>query len=164
MSQAPTPQGDAAARRLPEQLAEVVEEFAELEDRQKLELLLEFSRELPELPARYLNSYDQMEEVVECQSPLFLTLEYDDAAGTAAIFFAAPPEAPTTRGFAAILHEGLSGLRFEEILAVPEDLSERLGLSKAITPLRLRGMTAMLGRIKRNIRVHLAASAPVQGG
>ncbi|GAA1108952.1 SufE family protein [Nesterenkonia jeotgali] len=156
--------GDSSARVLPEQLAEVVEEFAELEDRQKLELLLEFSRELPELPERYRNSYDQMEEVVECQSPLFLTLEYDDAAGTAAIFFAAPPEAPTTRGFAAILHEGLNGLRYEEILAVPEDLSERLGLSKAITPLRLRGMTAMLGRIKRNIRAHQAESAPAQAG
>lgn len=155
---------DSEPSELPEQLAEVIEEFAELEERQKLEMLLEFSRELPDLPERYAGSYDQMEEVVECQSPLFLTVEYDDAAGTAELFFAAPPEAPTTRGFAAILHEGLSGLSYAQILGVPDDLSERLGLARAITPLRLRGMTAMLGRIKRNIRAHLAETAPGQVG
>ncbi|GAA1143508.1 SufE family protein [Nesterenkonia lutea] len=159
-----TAESGSSSTELPAQLAEVVEEFAELEERQKLELLLEFSRELPELPARYTGGYGQMEEVVECQTPLFLTVEYDDDAGTAQLFFAAPPEAPTTRGFAAILHEGLSGLSFEQILAVPEDLSERLGLARAITPLRLRGMTAMLGRIKRNIRAHLAETDPAQAG
>ena len=31
------------------------------------------------------------------------------------------------------------------------DISARLGLQKALTPLRLRGMSAMLGRIKRKV-------------
>ena len=35
---------------LPPQLAELVEEFAEVGPKQRLELLLELSRELPELP------------------------------------------------------------------------------------------------------------------
>lgn len=142
---------------LPEQLAEIVEEFAAVPDQQKLELLLELSRELPELPAKYQENYtDSMEQVVECQSPLFLAMEYDDAAGTAELIFSAPAEAPTTRGFASILQQGLSGLSYQEILNTPDDLQQRLGLGKAITPLRLRGMSAMLGRVKRNIREHLA--------
>ncbi|GAA4927118.1 MULTISPECIES: SufE family protein [Nesterenkonia] len=142
---------------LPEQLAEIVEEFAAVPDQQKLELLLELSRELPELPAKYQENYtDSMEQVVECQSPLFLAMEYDDAAGTAELIFSAPAEAPTTRGFASILQQGLSGLSYQEILNTPDDLHQRLGLGKAITPLRLRGMSAMLGRVKRNIREHLA--------
>ncbi|MCT1607124.1 SufE family protein [Nesterenkonia massiliensis] len=142
---------------LPEQLAEIVEEFAAVPDQQKLELLLELSRELPELPAKYQENYtDSMEQVVECQSPLFLAMEYDDAAGTAELIFSAPAEAPTTRGFASILQQGLSGLSYQEILSTPDDLHQRLGLGKAITPLRLRGMSAMLGRVKRNIREHLA--------
>ena len=142
---------------LPEQLAEIVEEFTAVPDQQKLELLLELSRELPELPAKYQENYtDSMEQVVECQSPLFLAMEYDDAAGTAELIFSAPAEAPTTRGFASILQQGLSGLSYQEILNTPDDLHQRLGLGKAITPLRLRGMSAMLGRVKRNIREHLA--------
>ncbi|GAB3189537.1 SufE family protein [Nesterenkonia suensis] len=145
------------AEHLPEPLAEIVEEFQAVPDQQKLELLLELSRELPEVPEHYQDAAESMEQVVECQTPLFLAFEYDDDARTADIVFSAPPEAPTTRGFASILHQGLSGLRYEEILAVPDDVPNRLGLAKAITPLRLRGMSAMLGRIKRNITDHVAS-------
>ena len=92
---------------------------------------------------------------MECQSPLFLTIETeknrDGGARRLRLFFKAPPEAPTTRGFAGVLHEGLDGLTAEEILAVPDDMPELLGLTRAITPLRMRGMTAMLGRIKRKV-------------
>lgn len=143
---------------LPPALAEIVEDFHAVNDQDKLQLLLELSRELPALPDTYGGNYsDQMEQVVECQSPLFLALEYDDDASTAQLIFAAPAEAPTTRGFASILQQGLSGLRYEQILGVPEDLHQRLGLAQAITPLRLRGMSAMLSRVKHNIRQHMAA-------
>ena len=56
------------------------------------------------------------------------------------LFFSAPPEAPTTRGFAGILHEGLDGLTVAEVLAVPEDAPYRFSLGEAVSPLRLRGM------------------------
>ena len=64
----------------------------------------------------------------------------------------APAEAPTTRGFASILHAGLDGLTPEQVLAVPDDVPNRLGLTAAVSPLRLRGMSGMLGRIKRRVR------------
>lgn len=139
---------------LPIALAEIVEDFHAVSERERLELLLELSRELPELPERFGENYaETMEQVVECQSPLFLSVEHDDA-GQVQLIFAAPAEAPTTRGFASILQQGLSGLSGEEILQVPDDLHQRLGLAKAITPLRLRGMAAMLSRVKHNIREH----------
>jgi hypothetical protein len=69
----------------------------------------------------------------------------------------APPavarEAPTTPGFAGILHAGLDGLPTQEVLAVPDEAPLRLGLGEAVSPLRLRGMVAMLGRIKRQLRI-----------
>lgn len=143
----------AAISELPGPLAEIVEDFQAVGERQRLELLLELSRELPELPERYGENYtESMEQVVECQSPLFMAVEYDGPGGTAELIFAAPAEAPTTRGFAAILQQGLSGLPGEQILSVPDDLHQRLGLARAITPLRLRGMSAMLARVKRKIR------------
>jgi cysteine desulfuration protein SufE len=147
---------------LPTALAEIVDDFQALTEPDRLQLLLEFSRGLPELPERLRDHPELLEQVVECQSPLFLTIETekDDAGSPAAfrLFFKAPPEAPTTRGFAGVLHEGLDGLTAEEILAVPDDMPELLGLTRAITPLRMRGMTAMLGRIKRKV----AASARLQ--
>jgi len=68
------------------------------------------------------------------------------------LYFSAPAEAPTTRGFASVLYAGLNGRTSAEILAVPDDMPEKLGLMRALTPLRLRGMSAMLGRIKRQLR------------
>ncbi len=140
---------------LPTALAEIVDDFQAVTEPERLQLLLEFSRELPELPDRLKDHPELMEQVVECQSPLFLTIETEQSDGgtadTVRLFFKAPPEAPTTRGFAGVLHEGLDGLSPAEILAVPDDMPELLGLTRAITPLRMRGMTAMLGRIKRKV-------------
>ncbi|MCT2007299.1 SufE family protein [Micrococcus lylae] len=141
---------------LPTALAEIVDDFTAVPDPEKLELLLEFSDELPELPARYDGHEEEMEQVVECQSPLFLAVEIEgEPAGGQSVmrlFITAPPEAPTTRGFASVLSQGLDGLTAAEILGVPDDIPNRLGLAQALTPLRLRGMSAMLGRIKRNVR------------
>ncbi len=139
---------------LPAALAEIVDDFQALTEPDRLQLLLDFSRELPELPDRLKDHPELMEQVVECQSPLFLTIETEQPGGgpeTVRLFFKAPPEAPTTRGFAGVLHEGLDGLTPAEILAVPDDMPELLGLTRAITPLRMRGMSAMLGRIKRKV-------------
>ena len=56
------------------------------------------------------------------------------------------------RGFASILATGLDGQPATAILAVPDDFYAELGLAKLISPLRLRGMSAMLTRIKRRLR------------
>ena len=132
-------------------LAEIVEDFNALPGQQRLQLLLEFSDDLPPLPERYANHRDLLEQVPECQSPLFLAVEVapDD---TVHLFFDAPPQAPTTRGFAGILYSGLDGLSADEVLATPGEFSSQLGLQDLVSPLRLRGMAAMLARIKRQIR------------
>jgi len=72
------------------------------------------------------------------------------------LFFQAPAEAPTTRGFAGILREGLHGLTAGEVLDVPDDAPYRFALGEAVSPLRLRGMVAMLSRIKRQVRLKTA--------
>ena len=148
---------------LPESLESIAQDFAALSARDRLVLLLDFSDELPELPERYQGHAELLERVDECQSPLFLVVEMDGAQDASAsqdatvhLFFQAPPEAPTTRGFAGILHEGLDGITAGEVLAVPDDAPYRFGLGEAVSPLRLRGMVAMLSRIKRQVRLKSA--------
>ena len=140
---------------LPEAMAAIVEDFNAVSERDRLQLLLDFSRELPPLPPELEGRQDAMEPVTECQSPVFLlvAVEGPDAAGsTVHLWFDAPAEAPTTRGFAGILREGLDGLSAPEVLAMPDDVPERLGIGAAVSPLRLRGMAGMLARIKRQVR------------
>jgi cysteine desulfuration protein SufE len=141
---------------LPDALQEIRTDFLELGIKDRLQLLLEFSNELPELPEQYRDHPDLMERVEECQSPVFIFVEVDDAQRVQ-LWATAPKEAPTTRGFASILVQGLAGLTVDEVLAVPDDYPSDLGLTEAVSPLRIRGMTALLGRTKRQIREKLAA-------
>lgn len=133
---------------MPSALAEVVADFAAVDGQDKLTLLLEFANELPPLPAELEEA--AMEPVPECQSPLFLLVDASDAQNVR-LFFSAPAEAPTTRGFASILATGLDGQPAADIMAVPDDFYSALGLAALISPLRLRGMAAMLARIKRRL-------------
>jgi cysteine desulfuration protein SufE len=139
------------AATLNPRLQEIVDDFAAVGDKDRLQLLLEFSEELPGLPDRYAEHHGLLEPVPECQSPLFLAVEVGDDDNVH-LFFDAPREAPTTRGFAGILHAGLDGLPADEVLATPAEFSSQLGLQHLVSPLRLRGMVAMLARIKRQIR------------
>lgn len=148
---------------LPQELAEIVEDFQAVTEQERLEMLLEFSEELPELPQRFADHPDLLEQVVECQSPLFLTIEIAaEGERKVSLFFSAPPEAPTTRGFASILHQGLDGLPANVLLSVPDDMPNKLGLTRALTPLRLRGMSAMLGRIKRQVTEGIQVSTSAE--
>jgi cysteine desulfuration protein SufE len=135
---------------MPSKLAEIVSEFAEAPREVVLEMLLEFSDSVPPLPAG-LAGHEGMEQVPECQTPFFLKAEVTPEK-TVDVFFDCPPEAPTTRAFAGILAEGLEGASAEEVLAVPGDLYQRMGLATAISPLRVRGGTAILARLQRQVR------------
>jgi cysteine desulfuration protein SufE len=147
----------SSVRDLPPELAELVEDFSGVGPRDRLQLLLELSRELPPLPERYADAADSMEQVHECQSPLFLAVEVEpEGDRTVRLFFSAPPEAPTTRGFASIMHTGLDGEPAADVLGVPDDFYTALGLAEAVSPLRLRGMAAMLSRIKKQVRSAVA--------
>jgi cysteine desulfuration protein SufE len=141
---------------LPGGLQEIAEDFAATPAAQRLELLLEFSDELPELPQRLQDDPDLLEPVPECQSPIFVLVEVESGAeaggGTVHLFFSAPPEAPTTRGFAGILSEGLDGHSVAEVLRVPADMPLRLSITDLVSPLRLNGMSGMLARIQRQVR------------
>jgi cysteine desulfuration protein SufE len=126
------------------------------EGRPRLQLLLEFANELPELPERYRDHPDLLERVEECQSPVYIFVEVDDA-GIVQLFATAPRESPTTRGFASIVSQGLAGLTVEQVLAVPDTYPQELGLTEAVSPLRIRGMTALLGRAKQQLLRKVAA-------
>lgn len=134
-------------QHLPPRLQEIVDEFQWAEGREKLELLLEYSRQMPELPARLRDARDSMEQVHECMTPVFVLAERE--AQGLHFYFDIPQEAPTVRGYAGVLGQGLEGAQPEEILQIPGDFYEAMGLQDVLTPRRLNGAHAMLVYLKR---------------
>src|SRR5829696_4247478 len=55
------------------------------------------------------------------------------------------------------LSEGLNGATAAEVLAVPNGFYTALGLDRVISPLRLRGISAILGRLKRQVGIQAEA-------
>jgi cysteine desulfuration protein SufE len=140
---------------LPSALATTRDDFLALEQSERLVLLLEFANDLPQLPPEYADHPDLLERVEECQSPVFIFVDVRD--DIVHLHATAPKEAPTTRGFASILVHGLAGLTVQQVLDVPDDYPLTLGLTEAVSPLRIRGMSALLARTKRQVREKTAA-------
>jgi cysteine desulfuration protein SufE len=161
VTQPPVNSRPVSGAALNPRLQEIADDFRAVPDKDRLQLLLEFSQDLPPLPERYAGHRDRMEPVPECQTPLFLAVEVEPDEKVH-LYFDAPAEAPTTRGFAAILHAGLDGLDADEVLATPPEFSSQLGLADLVSPLRLRGMAAMLSRIKRQVIQQRAAPRVAQ--
>jgi cysteine desulfuration protein SufE len=138
---------------MPTRLNEIVEEFASAPRDIVLQMMLEYVDAVPPLPAE-LAGHEGMEQVPECQTPFFLRAVVDSDRRVA-LWFDCPPEAPTTRAFAGILAEGLAGATADEVLAVPGDLYQRMGLANAISPLRVRGGGSILARLQRQVRQQL---------
>lgn len=134
------------AQTLPPRLQEIVEDFAECVGQEKLMYLLEFAEQLPDLPPRLADQHDQMAQVHECMSPVFIHAELND--GHMHYFFDIPREAPTVRGFGQILYEGLNGLPPDEILQIPNEFYFEMGLQTVLTGQRLNGIGAILNYMK----------------
>ena len=130
------------------ELQEIVDDFAESPKSLRLAILLDFANGLPGVPD-YIDR-DALEQVHECQTPFFVAAEIG-ADKRVALHFDAPPEAPTTRGYAGVLAVGLSGGTVDEVLDTPADFFVGMGLGELISPLRLRGMGAILARVKRQV-------------
>ena len=109
-------------------------------------MLIDLAKGLPPLPDRLAHFKDEAHRVPECQSPVFLIVEVE--GDRARLFADAPIEAPTVRGFVAILVAGLDGAKVSEILSVPSDLIERTGMTEILGMLRVNGLHGVLSRLK----------------
>jgi len=132
--------------QLPDRLEEIVADFGYCVGQEKLEYLLELAEQLPPLPDRLADKKADMDQVHECMTPVFIYPEREN--GRLHFHFDIPPEAPTVRGFAAVLQQGLNGETAETVLAIPDDFYLGMGLGSVLTGQRLNGIAAILAHMK----------------
>ncbi|HNQ95592.1 MAG TPA: SufE family protein [Anaerolineales bacterium] len=132
---------------LPNKLQEIVNDFSAMTREEKLETLIGYAETFPPLPDRYKEQRDRMETVPECMTAVFLVAEKqpDD---TILFYFDIPPQSPTVRGLASILHDGLNGSTLGEILSVPADFYLPMNLQEAVSQQRLNGFVGVLAHMK----------------
>ncbi len=124
----------------------IVEEFGDLEPRERLELLLDYAEHLPPLPQRLIAERDAgKNRVHECQTPVYLWFETQD--GRLQVHADVAPEAPTVKGFVAILADALRDAALPVEISLEPKLLERMGLAQVLGMTRARGLAAILRRV-----------------
>ena len=133
-----------------ERIDRIVDEFVDLEGREKLELLLDFASRLPPLSADHQARKQQEDRRVhECQTAVYLWPEVAD--GTMTLVAEVAEEAPTVKGFVAMLAEAVTGRPQTEAVDLKDDLLDRIGLTEVLGMLRSRGLRAIVGRVRKEL-------------
>ncbi len=133
-----------------ERLDQIVEEFVDLDGREKLELLLDFANRLQPLSDEYAaKKTTEDRRVHECQTSVFLWPEISN--GSMNLVAEVAEEAPTVKGFVAILAEAVASRPQPEAQELPEDLLEKMGLADVLGMLRSRGLRAIVSRVRQEL-------------
>lgn len=140
-------------------LDDIAAAFTSVETSTRMELLLDYARKLPALPARLRGERDAgRHRVPECMTPAHLWLEEED--GRLRMYVDVAAEAPTVAGILAILVAAYDGAPLADAAHAPADLLERLGLAGVMRMNRVVGLSAILGRIRQGaVRLGAAAAA-----
>lgn len=128
---------------------EIIELFQSVDDAMKGEILLDYAQKIPTPSPDRLASVDiEQHRLHECQTPVFLWVDVvDDKVQIEAVV---AEEAPTVRGVLGVILRALDGASPAEVVAMPADLVDRLGLGNMFRMNRAVGLSAMIARIKRD--------------
>ncbi|MBS0202617.1 MAG: SufE family protein [Planctomycetes bacterium] len=136
-------------------LDELIAELSELEPDEKLEWLVEFADQLPELSAGRAGApFPETCLVRECQTPVYLWVDQQD--GRVRLEADVPRKSPTVRGLVALLVVGLDGEPVSVVQNLPDDLSSMLGLNAALGMTRQQGFRGVVARLKQAVRAGTA--------
>lgn len=128
---------------LPESLAKIVERFQKRANpKQRYEQLLWYAKRLKEMPEE-----DKMPEnkVPGCVSQVYITANLEDGK----IWYQGDSDAQLVKGLVALLIEGLNGLTPQEIVQVPPDFIQDMGLNASLTPSRANGFYNIFQTMKK---------------
>lgn len=130
-------------------LDDIIATFTSLDEPLRLEVLLDYARKLPELPADLAERADADEaRVHECMTPVWLWVR-TDGQGHVALHARVGEEAPTLRGIISVIAHGHEDATPQQLAQLPRDLVQRLGLGGVVRMNRMIGLGAMIDRIRR---------------
>lgn len=132
---------------IPPRLREIIDDFRMADNQEKMELLLNYADQIPSLPDNLRGQQEAMRQVEECMTPAFVYADTSD--GSLRFYFDIAPESPTVRGYAGLLNDGVTGCTPEEILRIPADFFQEMGMQNVLSPQRLNGISAILAHMKR---------------
>ncbi len=121
---------------------EIIEEFSIFDDwMDKYNYLIELSRELPAIDAKYKTNQFLIEG---CQSKVWLNAELENGL----IKFTADSDAIITKGIVALLIRVMNNQKPEDIMNIDLYFIDKIGLQQNLSPTRSNGLLAMVKQMR----------------
>jgi len=132
-------------------LDELIAELSDLDPAEKLEWIVEFADQLPDVSSgRAAVPFPETCRVQECQTPVYLWV--DQSEGRLHLEADVPRKSPTVRGLVALVVVGLDGEPVSAVQNLPDDLISVLGLNAALGMTRQQGFRGVISRLKQAVR------------
>lgn len=130
----------------PDALQEIIDEFKEIEDQfEKLEILMDFSSEVDELPT---SDWNDETLVKGCQSVAHVKIDINDGK----VWLKSAADAKMVQGLQGILTIAINGNGVDEVLALTPEFAEEAGILNSLTPSRSNGFRTMFDMIQLMVR------------
>ena len=141
---------------LPEKLAELLDEFATIEDRyERYEILTEFADAFQPVPEHIARPpYPQDHLVPYCESQMYFWARPRGEHAFKFYFASENAQSISARAMAAILDETCSGAPAWQVANIPDDLPQRL-FGKDLAMGRTLGLVSLVVMVKSVARSHL---------
>ncbi len=130
----------------PVALQELVDEFVEIDDQfEKLEVVMDFSKEVVELP---FEEWNENNRVHGCQSEAHVEISILDEK----VSMRAGADAQIVQGLMGILTIAVNGSSCKEVLDLSPAFAEEMGILNSLTPSRSNGFRTMFDMIQNSVK------------
>ncbi|MBT4066398.1 MAG: SufE family protein [Euryarchaeota archaeon] len=130
----------------PAAIQEIIDEFQEIEEQfERLEILMDFSDEVEELP---IEQWTEANLVKGCQSIAHIEVELVDDA----VWMKAAADAKIVQGLQGILSIAVNGSSPEDVLSLTPEFAEEAGILNSLTPSRSNGFRTMFDMVQKRVK------------
>ena len=127
-------------------IQEIIDEFQDIDEQfERLEVLMDFSEEVEELP---IESWNESNLVKGCQS--IAHIEVEVPAGI--VWMKAAADAKMGQGLQGLLSIAVNGSTAEQVLLLTPGFAEEAGILNSLTPSRSNGFRTMFDMVQNNVR------------
>ena len=130
----------------PKAVQDIIDEFQDIEDQfERLEVLMDFSEEVDELP---VSEWNEDNLVKGCQSIAHVVVDVNDGI----VHMKSAADAKMVQGLQGILSIAVNGSTIQQVLDLTPDFAEEAGILNSLTPSRSNGFRTMFDMIQREVR------------
>ena len=130
----------------PKAVQDIIDEFQDIEDQfERLEVLMDFSEEVDELP---VSEWNEDNLVKGCQSIAHVVVDVNDGI----VHMKSAADAKMVQGLQGILSIAVNGSTIQQVLDLTPDFAEEAGILNSLTPSRSNGFRTMFDMVQREVR------------